>query len=99
METACEKILVKAILPSLWKSTNFGIPIAAFRRKITHIEFIMTLTTDEFIHRLLLQAPPSRIHRIRYYGLFANGRRARNLDQTMEEMDRFNEEVRPLLEF
>jgi hypothetical protein len=39
----------------------------------------MTLATNEFIHRFLLHVLPHGFHRIRYYGLFANSRRARNL--------------------
>ncbi len=39
----------------------------------------MTLTPAEFIRRFLLHVLPSGFHRIRYYGLFANGGRAENL--------------------
>ena len=39
----------------------------------------MTLTTDEFIRRFLLHVLPAGFHRIRHYGLFANGARAGNL--------------------
>ena len=39
----------------------------------------MTLKTHEFIHRFLLHVLPSRFHRIRHYGLLANGQRADNL--------------------
>jgi hypothetical protein len=39
----------------------------------------MTLKTHEFIHRFLLHVLPSRFHRIRHYGLLANGQRANNL--------------------
>ena len=39
----------------------------------------MTLTSDEFIRRFLLHVLPAGFHRIRHYGLFANGGRAENL--------------------
>jgi hypothetical protein len=40
---------------------------------------VMTLQTDEFIRRFLIHVLPSGFHRIRHYGLFANGGRAENL--------------------
>src|SRR5262252_6696268 len=39
----------------------------------------MTLDPAEFIRRFLLHVLPSGLHRIRYYGLFANGGRTENL--------------------
>jgi hypothetical protein len=39
----------------------------------------MTLAVDEFIRRFLLHVLPAGFHRIRHYGLFANGGRAENL--------------------
>ena len=39
----------------------------------------MTLSADEFIRRFLLHVLPAGFHRIRHYGLFANGGRAENL--------------------
>src|SRR5687768_14482670 len=39
----------------------------------------MTLASDEFIRRFLLHVLPRGFHRIRHYGLFANGSRATNL--------------------
>jgi len=41
----------------------------------------MTLTTDEFIRRFLLHVLPSGFHRIRHYGLLANGGRRELLAQ------------------
>ena len=41
----------------------------------------MSLDTNEFIRRFLIHVLPSGFHRIRHYGLFANGQRARNLDK------------------
>jgi Putative transposase/Transposase zinc-binding domain len=39
----------------------------------------MTLPTREFIRRFLMHVLPKGFHRIRHYGLFANGNRAANL--------------------
>jgi hypothetical protein len=39
----------------------------------------MTLAADEFIRRFLLHVLPNGFHRIRPYGLFANGGRAENI--------------------
>jgi hypothetical protein len=40
---------------------------------------VMTLTSGEFIRRFLIHVLPSGFHRIRHYGLFANGGRVENL--------------------
>jgi hypothetical protein len=40
---------------------------------------VMTLAVDEFIRRFLMHVLPSGFHRIRHYGLFANGGRAENI--------------------
>jgi hypothetical protein len=45
---------------------------------------VMTLTTGEFIRRFLIHVLPSGFHRIRHYGLFANGGRAQNLAQARQ---------------
>ncbi len=42
---------------------------------------VMTLAIAEFIRRFLIHVLPSGFHRIRHYGLFANGGRAENLAQ------------------
>ena len=39
----------------------------------------MTLPTHEFIRRFLMHVLPKGLHRIRHYGLFANGNRAANI--------------------
>ena len=39
----------------------------------------MTLRADEFIRRFLLHTLPEGFHRIRHYGLFANGQRSQKL--------------------
>jgi hypothetical protein len=44
----------------------------------------MTLAAPEFIRRFLIHALPSGFHRIRHYGLFANGGRADNLARARE---------------
>ena len=40
---------------------------------------VMTLPVDEFIRRFLIHVLPHGFHRIRHYGLFANGARTENL--------------------
>jgi putative transposase len=40
---------------------------------------VMTLAAGEFIRRFLMHTLPDSFHRIRYYGLFANGHRAEKL--------------------
>jgi Putative transposase/Transposase zinc-binding domain len=44
----------------------------------------MTLPTGEFIRRFLLHVLPKGFHRIRHYGLFANGNRAANIARARE---------------
>jgi hypothetical protein len=41
----------------------------------------MSLETDEFIRRFLIHVLPRGFHRIRHYGLFANGQRGANLER------------------
>jgi hypothetical protein len=40
---------------------------------------MLSLETPEFIRRFLIHVLPQGFHRIRHYGLFANGQRAENL--------------------
>jgi hypothetical protein len=40
---------------------------------------VMTLAIAEFIRRFLIHVRPDGFHRIRHYGLFANGGRAENI--------------------
>ena len=47
----------------------------------------MTLSADEFIRRFLLHVLPSGFHRIRHYGLLANGGRREHLAQARELLD------------
>jgi Putative transposase len=44
----------------------------------------MTLTPHEFIRRFLMHVLPRGFHRIRHYGLFANGTRAANIAKVRE---------------
>ena len=44
----------------------------------------MTLTPHEFIRRFLMHVLPKGFHRIRHYGLFANGNRAANIARARE---------------
>jgi hypothetical protein len=50
-----------------------------YRAKGRDRQKVMTLASDEFIRRFLIHVLPSGFHRIRHYGLFANGGRAENL--------------------
>jgi hypothetical protein len=50
-----------------------------YRAKARDRQKVMTLATDEFIRRFLIHVLPQGFHRIRHYGLFANGGRAENL--------------------
>jgi len=44
----------------------------------------MTLATGEFIRRFLMHVLPKGFHRIRHYGLLANGARAGNVAKARE---------------
>jgi Putative transposase len=44
----------------------------------------MTLPTHEFIRRFLIHVLPKGLHRIRHYGLFANGNRSTNIARARE---------------
>ena len=50
-----------------------------YRRQGPERDKIMTLEVAEFIRRFLMHVLPSGFHRIRHYGLFANGNRAANI--------------------
>ena len=47
----------------------------------------MTLAAHEFIRRFLIHVLPSGFHRIRHYGLFANGGRVYNIARARELLD------------
>jgi len=48
---------------------------------------VMTLAIDEFIRRFLIHVLPGGFHRIRHYGLFANGGRADNIARARQLLD------------
>ena len=50
---------------------------------------VMTLAVDEFIRRFLIHVLPNGFHRIRHYGLFANGGRAKNIVRARQFSFRF----------
>jgi hypothetical protein len=50
-----------------------------YRAKADARSKLMTLDADEFIRRFLIHVLPDGFHRIRHYGLFANGGRAENI--------------------
>jgi len=53
---------------------------ALFRRLFLDARYkTMTLPTNEFIRRFLIHVLPKGFHRIRHYGLLANGNRPRNI--------------------
>ncbi len=55
----------------------------------------MTLAAHEFIRRFLIHVLPSRFHRIRHYGLFANGGRTANIARTRELLGVIAAEIKP----
>ena len=55
----------------------------------------MKLSTDEYIRRFLSHVPPKGFHRIRHYGLLANGNRAANVVRAKELLDVPTPEVEP----
>jgi hypothetical protein len=52
-----------------------------YRANGRHRSKVMRLHVGEFMRRFLLHVLPTGFHRIRHYGLFANGQRAQNLDR------------------
>jgi hypothetical protein len=55
-----------------------------YRAKRRQRAKVMTLAVDEFIRRFLIHVLPTGFHRIRHYGLFANGGRADNIAQARD---------------
>jgi len=55
-----------------------------YRAKDGDLHKTMALPISEFIRRFLLHVLPSGFHRIRHYGLLANGGRAKNLARARE---------------
>jgi len=58
-----------------------------YRAKAADRQKLMTLQAPEFIRRFLLHVLPKGFHRIRHYGLFANGGRSENLARARELLD------------
>jgi len=58
-----------------------------YRAKDGDLHKTMALPIPEFIRRFLLHVLPSGFHRIRHYGLCANGGRAENLARARELLD------------
>jgi hypothetical protein len=58
-----------------------------YRAKGGDLHKTMALPISEFIRRFLLHVLPHRFHRIRHYGLFANGGRAKNLALARQLLD------------
>jgi hypothetical protein len=58
-----------------------------YRAKGHRRQKLMTLDASEFIRRFLIHVLPKGFHRIRHYGLFANGGRADNLARARELLD------------
>jgi hypothetical protein len=60
----------------------------AQKAKDGHVrQTVMTLAAHEFIRRFLIHTLPDGFHRIRHYGLFANGGRVRNIARARELLD------------
>jgi Putative transposase len=57
-------------------------PPRRLRRRRRHLP----LASGEFIRRFLIHVLPSGFHRIRHYGLFANGERAENLARVRDPL-------------
>jgi putative transposase/transposase-like zinc-binding protein len=55
-----------------------------YRAKDCERAKVMTLAVDEFIRRFLIHVLPGGFHRIRHYGLFANGVRADDIARARE---------------
>ncbi len=58
-----------------------------YRAKDGDLHKSMALPISEFIRRFLLHVLPPGFHRIRHYGLLANGGRAKNLARARELLD------------
>jgi hypothetical protein len=58
-----------------------------YRAKAPDRQKLMTLAVAEFIRRFLLHVLPRDFHRIRHYGLFANGGRSENLARVRQLLD------------
>jgi hypothetical protein len=66
-----------------WKDYRV-VPEARLRHEGPDRWKTMTLAPHEFIRRFLMHVLPKGFHRIRHYGLFANGNRAANIARARE---------------
>ncbi len=66
------------------KRVTPGLDPGDYRAKDRERHKTMTLAAHEFIRRFLIHVLPSGFHRIRHYGLFANGGRVRNIARARE---------------
>lgn len=67
-----------------WDDTGVTFKWKDYRVKGSNRYSTMTLDTHEFMRRFLMHVLPKRFHRIRHYGLFANGGRADNIARSRE---------------
>jgi Putative transposase/Transposase zinc-binding domain len=58
-----------------------------YRARVDARYKLLTLDADEFIRRFLIHVLPDGFHRIRHYGLFANGGRAENIARARQLLD------------
>jgi hypothetical protein len=58
-----------------------------YRARVDACYKLLTLDADEFIRRFLIHVLPDGFHRIRHYGLFANGGRAENIARARQLLD------------
>ncbi len=58
-----------------------------YRSKGRERQKLMSLKPHEFIRRFLIHVLPTGFHRIRHYGLFANGNRVANIARARELLD------------
>jgi len=78
-----------------WDDTGVTFKWKDYRVKGSNRYSTMTLDTHEFIRRFLMHVLPKRFHRIRHYGLFANGGRAENIARSRELLNMPSQESEP----
>ena len=65
------------------------------RELLAAMSRVMTLSPHEFIRRFLMHVLPKGFHRIRHYGLFANGNRAASVARSRELLGAMPRVVEP----
>jgi hypothetical protein len=60
---------------------------------------IMTLSAEEFIRRFLLHILPKGFQKIRYFGIFANGRKNKYLELARRLLDMTEEKIKKAVEY